>query len=217
MTKIKALQIDWFDEVDYRRFRDVVSEEKRHQIDKFMYIEDYKRSLLGDALVRKMVSNISGISMDTIVFDVNEYGKPYVANVPNIYFNLSHSGKWVACIVSDNQCGIDIEKIADVDMRIVERFFSMSECNAIKKINSSELRQKFFEYWTIKESYIKFIGKGLSIPLNSFEVYEEANRYIIKTYDETTCNVEVIDFDLEYKMAISYLDKQYELDFRNWR
>lgn len=212
MTKIKALQIDWFNEADYKQFRDVASEEKRRRIDKFMYIEDYKRSLLGDALARKMISNVSEIPMDTIIFNVNGYGKPCVVNVSDIYFNVSHSGKWVSCIVSDKQCGIDVEKIANIDMGIAERFFAKSEYNSIKERKDVVQRQKFFEYWTIKESYIKFVGKGLSIPLNSFEVYEEANRYMIKPYREITCNVEVIDFNLEYKMAISYLDKQYEFD-----
>ena len=212
MTRIKALRIDWYSAYDYEQFRKVVSEKKRLRIDRLKNREDYQKSLLGDDLARNMVGEITSIPSKDLIIDVDEDGKPFIVNASGIYFNVSHSGDWVVCVVSDKQCGIDVEKISDIDIKVAERFFTQSEYAILKEKESHERKNLFFEFWTIKESYIKYIGQGLGIPLNSFEIVMKNNKYAIKSDVEKTCNVEIIDFDPEYNMAMSYLDDQYIID-----
>ncbi len=66
--------------------------------------------------------------------------------------------------------GVDIEKIRPIDFAIAERFFTASEYRLLMDTAEQERLQLFYTLWTLKESYIKFVGKGLSIPLDSFAI-----------------------------------------------
>ena len=76
-------------------------------------------------------------------------------NIP-LEFNLSHSGDYAICAISDDEVGCDIEKIKDVNLKIAKRFFSEEEYNNVLKDN-----KLFFRYWTLKESYLKAKGIGI--------------------------------------------------------
>lgn len=68
--------------------------------------------------------------------------------------------------------GVDVERIRSADLKIARRFFTDNEYRYITK-TGSDIDIRFFEIWTKKEAFIKYIGKGLSIPLNSFDVFDE--------------------------------------------
>ncbi len=69
-------------------------------------------------------------------------------NIPHIQFNISHAGDYIACAVSDDPVGVDIELIKTADMQIAERFFTTDETAYIK---SGQQEQRFYEVWTKKE------------------------------------------------------------------
>lgn len=92
-----------------------------------------------------------------------ESGKPELADVP-LRFSLSHSGERCACAVYDRAIGVDIQKRAAADMRILERRFTPREREYV--LNSADREAAFTRVWTMKESYVKAFGAG--IPLNSF-------------------------------------------------
>ena len=100
-------------------------------------------------------------------FTLGENGKPYLTDYPQVHFNLSHSGNRVMCIVSSSECGCDVEKVE----RRQKNIESVIRCLA-----ESEQRQaavsavSFCRIWTLKESILKLSGKGIVIPLRSFEV-----------------------------------------------
>ena len=97
-----------------------------------------------------------------LVMDYGERGKPYLREYP-LFFNLSHSGEYVVCAVSDREIGVDIQKCFDFNvMRTAERFFSKEECRALAACGTEEEgRQFFFRLWTRKEAYGKLLGKGI--------------------------------------------------------
>lgn len=160
---------------DFCRLLGCVSEEKKERISRFHRFEDAQRTLLGDVLARYAICKRLGIRNRDLVFGTNEYGKPILHEPNGIHFNISHSGDWVVCAVDDSTVGIDIEMIKPIDFKIAERFFSRDEY--ISLINQSEeMKLKYFYMiWTLKESYIKTEGKGLSIPLDSFTIRMEGN------------------------------------------
>ena len=156
---------------DFDRLLGYVSEKKKERIRRFHRFEDAQRTLLGDILTRYAICNRLGIKNMDLVFGTTDYGKPVLLTPHGIYFNISHSGNWVVCAIDDSgPVGVDVEVIKPIDFAIAERFFSSDEY--ISFINQpEELQQKyFFMLWTLKESYIKAEGKGLSIPLNSFSI-----------------------------------------------
>ncbi|MDR2651722.1 MAG: 4'-phosphopantetheinyl transferase superfamily protein, partial [Prevotellaceae bacterium] len=114
-----------------------------------------------------------GIPQEKLVFYTNQYGKPIFDD--SIYFNISHSGNVIAVVLDSAPVGIDIEIMALATGKgrkdkIMGRFFTPEEqryCTA----SADENCERFYEIWTKKEAYIKKEGKGLSIPLQSFNVF----------------------------------------------
>lgn len=168
---------------DFDALLPLTSPEKRERIKKFHFKRDAQNCLLGDILVRIELCNTTGLTNKQLKFTVNEYGKPFLINCPGVHHNISHSGHYVACVVADEAVGIDIEIIKSADMKIAERFFARNE---IEYINSGEQTRRFYEVWTKKESYIKREGKGLSIPLPSFNVFDQLHKLRITGCFKTT-------------------------------
>lgn len=155
---------------EFNKLLSFVSREKKERIMRFYKFEDAQRTLLGDILARYAIYKRLGLRNHDLIFSINEYGKPILTEPKGIYFNISHSGNWVVCAIDEKQVGIDIEQITQIDLKIAERFFSSNEYLSI--INQpNEIRQEFFyKLWTLKEAYIKAVGKGLSMPLDSFSI-----------------------------------------------
>ena len=95
-----------------------------------------------------------------MTIEKNEYGKPYIKQYPNIYFNISHCEKLIACSIDEFNNGIDVELIREFDRYVAERICSKEE---LEEINSSKYPERsFFSYWTLKESLGKALGVGLN-------------------------------------------------------
>lgn len=178
-----------------------VASEKYKKICKFRKYEDAQRSLIGDILIRYMLCKKLNIENQKLIFNSNEYGKPLLVNYNGFYFNLSHSGEWVVCCVDDFEIGIDIEEIKPIDMSIAEHFFSKKEFINLMCKKEFERESYFYDLWTLKESYIKTLGKGLAIPLDSFNICIDVNNI-------TVCSMEKLD---NYYFKQYYVDKSYKL------
>lgn len=159
----------------FNRLLVYVSDEKKGQIHRFYHFEDSQRALIGNVLARYAICKSLHIKNTDIVLGKNQYGKPLLLNPSEIHFNISHSGSWVVCAASNSPVGIDVEVIKPIDFEIAKRFFSKDEYTALMNQPSDERQAYFYKIWTIKESYIKAEGKGLSIPLDSFTVNIEDN------------------------------------------
>lgn len=98
----------------------------------------------------------------------NQNGKPYLTDYPKLYVNISHSGDWAMCAVSDREVGVDIQQHKNIRKGFAKRFFTEEERAYI-----ADSKERFFEVWTKKEAYVKAVGVGISVPLNSFSVLEK--------------------------------------------
>ncbi len=96
-------------------------------------------------------------------------GKPYISGPCPMHFNLSHSGNFVLCAISDLPVGCDIESDSRKRRNIAERFFAEDEVRYLSVITDLKERDReFYRLWTLKESFQKLTGLGFSLPLNSF-------------------------------------------------
>ncbi|MEJ6950845.1 4'-phosphopantetheinyl transferase family protein [Natronospora cellulosivora (SeqCode)] len=169
MIKIYGINIsEELDNKIYNIFLNLISPEKQNRIKRFRFFQDAQRCLLGDILVRYAICKNLDIDNDLLKFSSNEYGKPFLLKPKDFYFNISHSGDWVVCAVGNKPLGVDVELIKTIDYNIAKRFFSKDEFNDLLKIDKEKRLEYFYKLWTLKESYIKAEGKGLSIPLNTF-------------------------------------------------
>ena len=96
-------------------------------------------------------------------FSYGQNGKPYFQDYP-FYFNLSHSGEYVFCAISDREVGVDIQQFRPVDeVRLTRRFFSDEEQKILERcLDREERRKLFYRLWTRKEAYGKLTGEGIS-------------------------------------------------------
>lgn len=187
----------------------MLNKEKREKIKRFYKPEDSMRSLFAELIVRKTICEKFNIPNSEVEFWANEFGKPFLAGTIDFNFNVSHSSEWIVCAVGNRPLGVDIEKIKEIEIEdMVKYFFSNQELETIKKISDGDKIEYFYELWTLKESYVKAIGKGLYIPLNSLTLRIEDN---IKLYEGKTprnCSFRQFDFDSSYKMAICSLGEE---------
>lgn len=144
-------------------------------------------------LCRIMLSNFSDVAPADWHFETREDGKPEISkkiNRMNLRFNISHTNGMVACaLTKEYDIGVDLEwptRFKNINS-IAKRYFSNSEYNYLKASPLSEQREVFFTLWTLKESYLKAIGKGLRQPLDSF------------TFDLDTFNISFVDKDVSPK------------------
>jgi 4'-phosphopantetheinyl transferase len=114
-----------------------------------------------------------GLDPTAVVFVLNAYGKPSVAQAPSMHFSLSHSEDRALLAVSDTLVvGADLEQVRPLDhLELARRNFHTDEVAAIESQRTeSAQRQAFFRIWTLKEAVLKALGMGLSLPLDSFAV-----------------------------------------------
>lgn len=108
----------------------------------------------------------------------NCYGKPYLKNHDNLFFNISHCHELAVCTVEECEVGIDAENIRQWHPRVAKRVFSDRE---MELFNSSKNKNEiFFRLWTLKESFVKAIGIGISYPMKTCEFLTYDN--IIESY-----------------------------------
>ncbi|WMT41459.1 4'-phosphopantetheinyl transferase superfamily protein [Paenibacillus sp. D2_2] len=178
-------------------------EQRQARIRKFTHQEDAHRSLVAEALSRWLICDQLGIVNHDLQIVRNSYGKPLVQGLSNLYFNNSHSGQWVVCAISDAPIGVDIEKISDIDLQIAEHFFSEQELLDLNNQQPEARASYFFELWTLKESYIKAEGQGLSLPLSSFTIRKQENHIGLYTdIHFKSCFFKQYSLDCLYKMAV---------------
>lgn len=106
-----------------------------------------------------------GIASFEIAF--GEYGKPYLLEYPHVHFSMSHCDAGCAVVVADYPVGVDIQEICPFSWDIAKRVCCESELAQLKNCTNRERR--FTKMWTIKESYIKMIGKGLSYGMDRID------------------------------------------------
>lgn len=213
--KIIAVKIDSEIQDLYMDILRNLPEEKQIRLNKFRNWIDAKRSLLGEILVRTEIMNLLNIKNHDIQFQKNSYGKPILLNEPQFHFNVSHSGDWVVCATDYSFIGIDVEKITPIDFAIAERFFSQQETLDLFKKKETEKTNYFYDLWTLKESYIKTDGRGLSLPLDSFTIRK--NNKVIKIV--TTNQLKDVYFkqyeiDELYKCSVCAINNQFPVEPR---
>ena len=147
--------------------------EKRARIQSMRFDMDQKLSLYADVLVRCLACRALCVSNDELIFLQNAFGKPYLMGYPGFQFNVSHTRSAIAVALSNREVGVDIERVDKADLRIARRYFTAAEVDWIEA-GGAEADERFYTVWTRKEAYIKWLGRGLSIPLSSFDTSGEA-------------------------------------------
>jgi 4'-phosphopantetheinyl transferase len=161
------------DEELLARYEALLSREEKARRDRFMQAKDRHLQLIARALVRTTLSRYSAVPPDAWTFTPNAYGRPEISGPieTDLRFNLSHARGMVACAVGRNrEVGVDVEHVERPGeyVQLAKRFFAASEAAHVASLPANQQSDVFFDYWTLKESYIKARGMGLALPLGDF-------------------------------------------------
>ncbi|PZE21773.1 4'-phosphopantetheinyl transferase family protein [Paenibacillus xerothermodurans] len=180
-----------------------VSEERRAKAQKYVKPDDAHRSLIAEYLIRAVIRSKLHLSNAEISFVSGPYGKPRVGGIPSFHFNIAHSGAWIVCAVDSAPVGIDVEEIKPMSFDVAQ-FFSEQEIRWLMSHQETARTSCFYDLWTLKESYIKWVGTGLSLPLNSFSIMLDGDAPVSVQPAELhgPCFLRQMDIAPGYKMAV---------------
>ena len=159
------------------RYFPLLNAEEAVQQKRFHFEKHRHQYLITRAMIRTLLSRYVGIAPQDLRFQKNDYGRPELVpeqlSVP-LHFNLSHTDGLIVCgVVLHSEIGVDVEDITrggDL-VQIADRFFSPGEVADLHTVPADRQEDRFFDYWTMKEAYIKARGMGLSIPLEQFSYH----------------------------------------------
>lgn len=191
--KYKIESINNYNDELFQKLYNKIRKEKKDEIDKYITKESKERSILGEKLLMDLLGEND---YKLLRIERNKNGKPYIKN-KKTYYNISHSNNYVTAVVSNNQIGIDIEKVRKISLKVIDKFASKNEKQYIySKENGVEKR--LFEIYTLKEAYIKMKGLALkNIKTVEFKIEKEK----ITCSDQKTKSILIYDIP-DYIVAI---------------
>ena len=158
------------DQLELDRALPLLDESRRNKVNRFPLAEKKAQCAAVGLLLRHLFGDVA--------YRYGENGKPYLANRTDLFFNVSHSGNYVVCAISDTDIGVDIEVGSAIRPAVMRRCFNTMEQEWID--NDSK---HFIRLWTMKEAYMKLVGSGLSLPpidislpISPTNGYDEQNR-----------------------------------------
>ena len=200
MITVYAVDVSNMDAACYETLYSAASQERKERSDKSRKADHARCCLISEALLRYAVKRHLGTTEFTLA--KNEHGKPRVQNCSDFHFNISHSGHWVVLACGETEVGIDVETIRKDHQKekIARRFFTPEEQDYVFQEKAGE-EERFFQIWTSKESYLKYLGTGLQKALHSFCVrsMENPNFFFQQLGD---CAMTLCTEDLAYELDL---------------
>lgn len=167
-----------------------VSLNRQHRIERYKFDIDKKLSLYAKLLLRKSLSPLLQVPPCKIQILQENQKKPTLINNENIDFNYSHTRSAILLGISTyGKIGVDIESTSEHIPDDLQSFFHECEIEYIKKAN--DRKKAFFEIWTKKEAYTKYLGLGLSADLVSINTLSSSIALHFKTWQQNSyiCSV----------------------------
>jgi 4'-phosphopantetheinyl transferase len=158
-------------------YRQILEPAEREREPRFYFAADRRRYLVTRALVRTVLARYVPLAPRDWRFTANAYGRPEIASPQGrragLCFNVSHTRDLIVLGVTRGRAlGVDVENIGrrEPPLDVARHYFA--------RVPAAQQRQRFFEYWTCKEAYIKARGMGLSLPLDRFSVHFRNDRAV---------------------------------------
>ncbi len=156
-----------------QEFRRMLEQPELERAGRFHFEKHQRHFVVGRGFLREVLGRYLAKDPGELKFVYGAYGKPSLVGEQSLRFNMSHSHEVaLLAVASDNELGVDVEHIREdfASEEIARRFFSRVEVETFNSLPLNEQVAAFFRCWTRKEAFIKVIGKGLSQPLDGFDV-----------------------------------------------
>lgn len=153
-----------------------ISSERLDKAGRYYFVSDRANCIVSYVLLRYLLCKFYDIKT-VPAFEYNYYGKPYLSKCKDrIYFNISHCKGAAVCAAARIEVGIDIQDYSKDDSEIVSYVLSEKEVECIS--GCSNPAAMFAKLWSLKESYIKRLGTGISDELHSYDFSDIESRCV---------------------------------------
>src|SRR5215469_7051957 len=159
-------------------YRGLLNDGEKEEESRFYFAKDRQRYLVTRALVRTVLSRYAPVDPKDWVFSTNAYGQPHIVNPEAtdgcLSFSVSHTQELnVLGVARGRSLGVDAENLntRNISIDLAKHYFAPEEVAAVREVPHHKQQFRFLEYWTLKESYIKARGMGLSLPLDRFSFH----------------------------------------------
>ena len=162
--------------IDLESALGAMTEQRRTKVMAFKHEQGRKLSAAAYMLLCKALREEYGIN-EAPLFEYSEHGKPAIVGHPEIFFNMSHCRSVAACVVASSPVGVDVEDVREFKESLARYVLNTDEYAAV--MSSSSPDKEFIRLWTMKESYLKLTGEGITRDLKS--VLADASKYHFDT------------------------------------
>jgi 4'-phosphopantetheinyl transferase len=204
-------------------FKSILAADEAGRAERFRFRHLRRSFEVSHGALRILLGLYLGRVPSDVHFDYGVNGKPTVANDISLKFNLSHSDSLsLLAFTLDCELGVDLERIRplpDAD-KMADQFFCPEEAAELKSVSADERDRAFFLCWTRKEAYLKAIGDGLFLPLDTFRVTVRPNApaNLIHVAHDTNAarkwTLHNVDLEPGYAAALAYRDAPRPTQFR---
>ncbi len=157
----------------------ILSSAERERAGRFLVPAVAARYVHMRATLRRVLSDLEGRPAASLVLQEGPNGKPALSP-DGVHFNMSHShGIGVIAVSADAPVGVDVERIQPIEVDLIEPFFAPAERAALAALSGPDRLRGLYRCWCRKEAYVKALGVGLSLPLDSFVVSVEATPEVV--------------------------------------
>ena len=156
------------DEVMLAAYTASLSDAERARQQRFHFERDRQLFLVSHGMLREVLSRYVDVAPSQWKFLSGAFGRPAISapkSLPPLRFNLSHTPGLVACVISlESDCGVDVERLRALrnPQAIARKMFAASELAELEGRTGPDYLERFFRYWTLRESYCKATGLGIA-------------------------------------------------------
>jgi 4'-phosphopantetheinyl transferase len=160
----------------FETLRPTLEPHELERASRFHFEKHRRHFIVGRGFMRRIISHYLSAKPEALTFAYGAYGKPALSGdlaSSGLRFNMSHSHEVALfAVATERELGVDVEHIRSdfASEDIARRFFSRREVETFNALPKAQQVAAFFRCWTRKEAYIKAIGRGLSQPLDGFDV-----------------------------------------------
>lgn len=148
---------------------------RREKTERYRRGEDRRLSLGAGLLLSRACRELGAAGeAEHVVFGPD--GKPDFLPETGLHFSLSHSGTKVLCLIAGTEAGCDTEKLRPISPKLGQRYFAPEEAAFLREVPEALRQTSFFRLWTAKEAFLKCLGTGLRLELNTFSVLPALER-----------------------------------------
>lgn len=168
-----TLELPDLDRQAISAYRELMSADERHREMAFAFEKDRGLYRLSRALMRTALARYIDADPRSLVFSRSPLGRPKIASPSGsaLEFSLAHTSGIVVLLVGfERLIGVDVERLhRSPPIEPVMSALGSSEITDLTSRSNRQREQRFLEYWTLKESYAKARGMGLSLSLSRYE------------------------------------------------